>query len=157
MGNRKYSGVGVGSTSIIMILVVLCLTTFSILSYSSSRVGEKFAKKSKTFTALYYLADKNANTTLSKIDGVLFESSGDNIGYGDGVLSLDKIAGVSVLEKTNCYIVNFNSTISDSRMISVELEIPLNPSNERYKITKWLATSVGIEYEDDIPDLWDGK
>ncbi|MFA5657952.1 MAG: hypothetical protein WC900_01565, partial [Oscillospiraceae bacterium] len=67
MTKKKYHGVGIGSTSIIMIFVVLCLTTFSLLSFSSANSGWKFAERSSDQTVRYFKAQNAANDKLAEI------------------------------------------------------------------------------------------
>ncbi len=143
MVKKKYSGVGVGSTSIIMIFVVLCLTAFSILSFSSSDVGNKMANKTKEQTIHFYEAENKANLTLQNIDEVLF-SAASNPAERDGVIiSLSNIYGVKVFKQADYLTVSYDVPITETRYLAVELKVPLDLSQggKRYEITKWSSAS----------------
>ncbi len=143
MVKKKYSGVGVGSTSIIMIFVVLCLTAFSILSFSSSDVGNKMANKTKEQTIHFYEAENKATLTLQNIDEVLF-SAASNPAERDGVIiSLSNIYGVKVFKQADYLTVSYDVPITETRYLAVELKVPLDLSQggKRYEITKWSSAS----------------
>ena len=67
----------IGSVSLIMIFIVLCMVTFAILSLSESTSDYKFTEKLATHTTDYYSASSNAEHTLSEIDGILRETVQD--------------------------------------------------------------------------------
>ena len=143
MIRKKYSGVGVGSTSIIMIFVVLCLTAFSILSFSSSDVGNKMANKTKEQTVHFYEAESKATLTLQKIDEVLYSAVKNHTDNKAMITSLSNIYGVKVFNQTDFLTVSYNVPITDTRYLAVELKVPLDLSQggKRFEITKWSSAS----------------
>ncbi len=158
MRKKKFSGFGVGSTSIIMIFIVLCLTTFSILSFVSSNVGYNFAQKSKEHTQMFYDAQLRATEVLSQIDTTLYAASSDPSGYNNYIFGLQNFSGIKVVQKKDSFTVSYETKISDNQVISVELRVPLKPSDERYKITKWASTSVDLNYnQNGQQNIWVGN
>jgi len=157
MDNKKYSGVGVGSTSIIMIFVVLCLTTFSVLSLTSANVGKRYSEKLKINANQKIDAQNEANQLLIKIDMILLDASRDLINYEATVQTISSLDGVKVTNQTDAYIASFDIPINKTRFLSVELKIPSSPSDERYEIIKWITTSTEADYDENPDKIWDGN
>lgn len=151
---KKTTNFGVGSSSIIMIFIVLCLTTFSLLSYSSARTSLKFATKAKEYAEAFNAAELKANRTLAEIDKKLFQAQSSK-NYGNDVLALSSIEGVSTATDTNSYIISYSSKIANNTYFQFELRVPLTPSEERYKIVKWNTFSIEHDYNNG-ENIWDG-
>ena len=62
------TGISVGSSSILVIFVVLCLTTFATLSLVSANADYKLTSRVAEETAGYYVADAQAEELLMQID-----------------------------------------------------------------------------------------
>jgi len=69
--------VGVGASSILMILVVLAMTALSLLSFSSAQKAEVMGKRSVTMITAFYEAAANVQYKLAVIDGILMEVERD--------------------------------------------------------------------------------
>lgn len=152
--NKKITGFGVGASSIIMIFVVLCLTTFSLLSFSSARSSLRLAEKSKDYNSAFGTAELKANQTLSKIDEKLATAQ-KSFDYGSEVISLSSIDGVKVTFNGNNYKVSYSVPVLKTTFLNVELSVPANPSAYRYNIVKWNTSSTEKEY-DNGDNIWDG-
>jgi hypothetical protein len=61
----------VGTSSILMIFVVLCLTTFGVLSFVTANADYKLSNKNAEAVTAYYQADSKANELLKTIDSEL--------------------------------------------------------------------------------------
>ena len=93
--NRFHIGTGV--SSLIMILVVLCLTVFAVLSYTTARADAALTQKSLDAADAYYRAASRMERTLAQVDGVLAaaaEQAGDSqtaylAGAKEALLKLD--------------------------------------------------------------------
>ena len=68
--------VGVGASSILMILVVLSLTALSLLSLSSARNNQALSDRNLSMTVQYYEAAASAQRKLAAIDAVLVQHAG---------------------------------------------------------------------------------
>ncbi len=156
MIKKKYHGVGIGSTSIIMIFVVLCLTTFSLLAFSSANSGKKFSIRSADQATRYFKAQNAANDKLAEIDAFLFEISMNDYSYYFNVPSVQSITGVSVRESFESFFITYNVPITQKSALYVELEVPFSVSTERYIIRKWHTKSDGFSYDEDQQNIWDG-
>ncbi len=70
---RKFQA-GTGIASILMIFVVLCLTTFGVLSYLAARADEKTVTKSDESIKAHYAAVDAMETLLSEVDCVIYNA-----------------------------------------------------------------------------------
>jgi len=73
MMNRKKSsaGFGTGSTSILLIFVLLCLVIFASLSLVSANSDQKLSQKLAARTQAYYAACNEAERALAALDAAL--------------------------------------------------------------------------------------
>ena len=65
---QKFSVTNIGSVTLMMIFIVLCMVTFAALSLSSASYDWRSAKKSADHTTAYYQTSNQAETILSDID-----------------------------------------------------------------------------------------
>ena len=112
-----------GVSSILFILVVLCLVSFATLSISSANADSRLTRKLLTRTTSYYSACNAAEDKISKIDSTLlkiYDSSGSQSKY---FLKAGK--------GTSFYI-----SISDTQRLNIELQYlyPEKKSDTFYKI-----------------------
>lgn len=68
---------GVGASSILMIFVMLCLTTFGVLSYVTADADRKISTKNAESVENYYKAVSAAQAKLQKIDAELLRAQYD--------------------------------------------------------------------------------
>jgi len=81
---KRYSSrMGVGASSILLILVVVSLTLFAVLSLVQARGDAALTDKTARSVGAYYEADARAQQTLAKIDGAL--SRGEDAASVEGV------------------------------------------------------------------------
>lgn len=71
--------VGTGITSILMIFIILCLTAFGVLSFSTAKMDLRLTNKSIDNTKDYYLIEGKAYKMLSNIDAVLYKYNKSDI------------------------------------------------------------------------------
>ena len=64
---------GVGTSSILLIFVLLCMITFAVLSLVSARSDYRLSQKNAEHTRDYYEAENKANDILLTIDQCLEE------------------------------------------------------------------------------------
>lgn len=165
MAKRHLStGVGVGSSSILVIFILLCLTTFATLSMVSANSDLKLTEKMAASTRAYYDADARAELILAEIDGVLWErwNAAGPESYADAVLaemaSREQITE-AVQEPDGTIRVGYVVPVSDSRQLSVKLRVLSDASDgKRFVLEEW-AVETAAEWEPEAQgfDLWDGE
>ncbi len=76
---------GIGSSSLLVIFVILCLVSFATLSIVSANADYKLSKKVLDRTCAYYTAEGQAQAALAALDAELAALCGQQ--FGDGVFS----------------------------------------------------------------------
>lgn len=67
--------VNIGSSSLLVIFLVLCLATFAILSLSSAKSDHTFSERLAAHKQAYYEASERAETIVGEIDRILYETA----------------------------------------------------------------------------------
>ena len=68
---RNVNRINIGTASIVLILIILCLAVFSLLSLSDARSSLSFAERRAQSVQAFYSADAQAQRWLSEIQGCL--------------------------------------------------------------------------------------
>lgn len=148
MSSQKKSGpefhVNVGSSSILLIFVILCLISFATLSIVSANADAKLSRRVAERTTAYYEACNQVQANITSLDDTLAAI------YAD---SFDEEEYFMAAGHKKTYIV----TISDLQTLSVALDIlyPQQDGEPFYRVTSWqvLTDSSDVEEEEGSPLL----
>ena len=137
------SGMGVGSASIILIFAVLCLTIFTLISYTSANVDKAMSDISVEIIQSYYEADTLAECILAEI----LESD----------TTPDTVFGTDIESEWDFDIehIKFSCPVSDSKSLCVEVAID-GGSSSSYEILMWKLSDIGEWEADDSLNVWLG-
>lgn len=157
MTKEKFQ-VGTGITSILMIFVVLCLTTFGVLAYETALNDKKMAeKRSDSITAMYKSTTK-IEKAIMDVDEVLTKAKAntDNndtylASVNSDIENLSK-AGQEVNITIEEGIISIVADIDDVRAYEVKLNICDINDEDTYEITKYAIINTtqweGDEFEE---------
>lgn len=145
---KNYPCVNIGSASMLVIFIILCLVTFAVLSVASANKDFAYSQKIAQRTENYYEASNKAEEILDKIDQILEknyletkENCLDSIPR-----ELENLEGIdfSAFPEISYEIpMNENQALH----ISLSLKIPEKEGNSLYTITSWQEIST---------EEWDG-
>ena len=126
MNKKNIFGMNIGSASILLIFVILCLVSFAVLSIVSANADNKLTQKILNRTTAYYDACNNAETSLSAVDETLrnvYLSSANADSY------------FQMVGHSKSYAI----PISDLQTLQVTIEIlyPEKDDDTFYRITDW--------------------
>jgi len=132
------SRMGVGASSILLILVIVSLTLFASLSLIQARADAALTRKTAVSTAAYYEADASAQQMIAALDDALQQGE-----------SPETIEGVQLqADKT----IEFSVTASDGHVLRVVADVSSGRSvilSYRYESAEgWAQESAGT--------LWQG-
>ena len=173
MENKRLSNVsvGMGGTLIITIFVVLSLTIFATLSFTTAHSDMKLAKKTEEMTYDYYYTHGKAEERLSEVYGAMVASksilAAENLTDKDekqiyfDILSekLMELDDVSFVFEEDTFTVHYESLGEKNQKIIVSLDILYDEmTNEPlYEIVSWNLTNIELPvYEEENYDLWEG-
>jgi len=66
--NKQDYHVGIGAASMLMIIIILCLTTLAILALSSARTDRALTERNVAIVSDYYTAVNKAQSSIAVID-----------------------------------------------------------------------------------------
>lgn len=123
---EKNYGVNIGSSSILLIFVLLCLVSFAALSIVSANADAKLNNKVVERTTHYYNASNEAQQSIAEIDQTLQSL------YESGISEEDYFAAVG-------HSISYIIPITDTQSLNVKLEItyPSQKNDTFYAITSW--------------------
>lgn len=143
MSFQKKSGpefhINVGSSSILLIFVILCLISFATLSIVSANADAKLSAKVVERTTAYYEACNKAQEDIASMDNTLQAIYADSFDEEEYFLAVGR-------KKTYIF------PISDIQTLSVSLDIlyPEQAGDPYYHITSWqVLTSNSIPEDED--------
>lgn len=123
----------IGSASILLVFVILCLVSFAVLSIVSANADSKLSARVLERTTAYYAACNQAEQSLAGMDKTLqrmYASSDSEEAYFVAVGH-----GKSYVIPIKSYVI----PISDLQTLQVTIEILYPESDEDtfYRITAW--------------------
>jgi len=121
----------VGLSSLLTIFGVLCLTVFSLLSFSGAKADERLAHRARQAAIRYYEADCCAEQLLAQLR------------FG--------IVPEGIQEENGIY--SFVCRMSDTQILQVEVRV----DGTKYEIIKWQSVSVTDWQADEKLHIWEGK
>ena len=137
--NRFHIGTGV--SSLIMILVVLCLTVFGVLSYTTARADAALTQKSLDAAGAYYSAASQMERMLAQVDGVLAEAEKQSGGSRQAYISKAKEAlsgldGAKAEQAGDGLTLTLDQSLQDGRTLRAVLSVP-SQGAIRYEIQSY--------------------
>lgn len=141
MSSKASSSLGVGISSLLVIFIILCLTTFASLSAVSSAADYRLAQKTASVISDYYLAESTGERELARLAQSLKEGSLTP----DGLLTLGWTSGGDgVLTRS----VPIGSTQA--------LQISVNIGTGSPQVLRWQVENTTLWVPDDELQLWAG-
>lgn len=144
--NKNYPSVQFGTSLMLVIFMILCLTAFAVLSLSSALRNYDYSQKAAAKTYDYYKADGNANCKLAEIDQILKDSYHSDL-YPDSALEkLEETEGVTIIPsgEDSSTKLTYQIPVNERQSLNIQLSLHLNPSSEHdlYSISSWKEISV---------------
>lgn len=130
MSKKKSMGVNIGSSSILLIFVLLCLVSFAALSIVSANTDHKLGQKILTRTASYYEACNLAEEAIASLDRELWDI------YAASENEEEYFAAAGSRK-------SYRFPISDLQELDIQIEIlyPEKSGDTCYRIESWKVIS----------------
>ncbi len=150
---KAEGGIQIGTSSLVLIFVILALTVFAVLSLTRVLADDRLSDRSADWAAEYYEADCRAEEMLADISRSVAQAVESGKPYEDGLLDLyfldeyDEATGIA----------SFSVPINDTMSLEVEAIVLATPRDCRYyAVSKWQEV-YSSEYEiDESMPVWDG-
>lgn len=140
--NSNSTGVNVGTSSLLLVFVVMCLVSFATLATVSSNADKKLNDKIVERTGGYYDACNQAEARIADIDITLKQL------YDSGLSRDDYFAQTG-------QSIEFAIPVSDVQTLSVSLDVnyPMQDGDTFYDVTRWKLETTGTLTEDEPQGL----
>ena len=157
MKKTSYPVTNIGSVSLLMIFIILCLTVFSALSLSGALREYRYSQKIAQHQTDYYTASGSASRVLKEIDQILDQAHTDHpeTYYEAAEQQLSLIEGVRTDLASESPSITYQIPIDDSQSLQVTLALNAPDELEQgyYRITAWQEIPSSEWNGDDSPNL----
>lgn len=146
----------IGITSIVLIFVMLCLLTFSVLSLVSARADLGLSQKSARRTTAYYESSNSAVEILREITACIDSQRGQNnetLYFQNIMDQLDGEDGISFSDQQH---LSYSVPLDEEQMLAVSLTLSFTPFEDGnyYRIDTWKTVSThNWDPDNDLPVL----
>lgn len=130
---------GTGVTSILMVFVVLCLTTFGVLSYATARRDNEMSKKHIENMTSNYSAVSKVEEAIKEIDMRIIEQWDKELSKASNIENIVKglELGNDIQLTAKSDNIEIIVDIDKNRQYMVDIEVYGNDNKDRYDITKY--------------------
>ena len=153
MRGKPSAGINVGGSSILVVFVLLCLTTFATLAMVSASANYRLAQRVVASIDAFYEADGRAEEILAEISAVLAGVGGENPADALEAVGLDVYVQHSALQDD---LLRYSVPIDEGRSLQVALR---HYSQEgRLDIIEWrvVAEELPADFGANAPAIWVG-
>jgi len=160
MNKKNNPIINMGSASMLVSFLVLCLITFAVLSLSSALSDYHYSERISINNTAYYKACNTAEDKLAQIDTVLLTCSQNSLAdyYEQLPTALNAVSGLNITSDALHTKIAYTIPIDDSVSLAVELLIsdPAKAKDTLYQITRWQKISTKEWVGDNSLKLIDG-
>jgi cell division protein FtsL len=121
----------IGTVSLLMIFIVLCMVIFAVLALSETARDYAFSQKLAEHTTQYYEASGQAEQLLAQIDTRL---------KNDGILADFSDLTITMEYQEETLLLQYQVDLNDSQALSVVLRIPASDTSRngsRFDVISW--------------------
>lgn len=128
----------IGLSSLLIIFLILCMTTFALLALSSAKSDDTLSQKLAAHRTDYYAASSKAEEILAQIDTALAQDHTSIISKTEFTIENTTI---SINEDDDSSVLSFSVPLENSQALSVKLQITDPSKSEHYyRILEWKVT-----------------
>ena len=148
------AGMNVGSSSILVTFVLLCLVTFAPLSFVSANADNRLAKATGDRVSAYYSAKSLAEVNLANIDSLLTKHAKmyDEKEYFNNIEDLFKDnSNYTITREADNTFIHYEIPVTNNQDLCVTLKVvyPSHPTADCFIITEWENVSTYVPSETD--------
>ncbi len=140
--NTKYRfGVNIGSSSLVLIFAVLCLTLFATLTLLCAKNEMNLTNKYSESVTQYYSADSKAEENLQIIQDILSSADKANTDKTSYIINQCKKYNFTYVQKNNKIYITFNENINAQQVLHVTVKV--NSDNDKeFQIIQWKKINI---------------
>ena len=125
----------IGLSSLLIIFLIVCLTTFALLGLSTAKSDYTLSEKLASHRTDYYTASSKAEEILAQIDSALEENRSAIISQTAFTIN---DTTVSVSTDADFPIITYKVPMENNQLLSVKIQVTDPAESEHYyKILEW--------------------
>ena len=154
MNKKATGGINVGTSSILVTFVLLCLVTFAALSFLSANSDYKLSLQTAKRTTEYYEANRFAELYMANIEALLAKCKQQTKTEQEYLQAVPKLfadnSSITVNEDIEPMTISYDVPVNDTQKLHVCLAVsyPSKDDDSLYHIVSWRTQNV---------DIWDGE
>jgi hypothetical protein len=153
MAGRNSQGIHVGSTSILMVFSVLCLTIFAVLSFVTTNYERKLSEKTAAAVLNFYEADSHAEEILAEMQKMLNAYTEPGLIDEFSAQFEQEDFLVSPLEDPMNFSFSFEVPIDEKQVLHISATV----KNGIIMVNSWIILSTGSWSVDNRLNVWTGE
>lgn len=174
MKKKSRIGLNIGTSSILLVFVLLCMVTFAALSFVSANADYKLSRSLETRTTQYYTVSNDAERRLSEIEDVLAEVKGQAADFGEYKALVQEIletgtgtgSGGDLIRAEVSYKKSDESwaalcwqlPFSDTQALDIIINLTDPFENDSYfTVSSWKVISTVLWEDNSTLELFDGQ
>ena len=158
MKQNSFPVTNIGSVSLLMTFIVLCLVTFSTLSLSGSVSEYRYSQMLAEHNTDYYNATNEATAVLMEIDDILHSAYTQDQSqyYAKACEQLDCLDRITADFSKDIPTITYEVPVSESQVLRVALSLnrPDQVKEGYYRITSWKEAAASDWKGDDRLNLF---
>ena len=119
--NKSNGFPNIGLSSLLIVFLILCLTTFALLALSTAKSDDTLSKKLADHRTDYYAASSQAEEILAQIDAILEQKQNQSLA-GTDFSNIDNTS-ISINTEENLDVLSYSVPMKNDRILSVKLQI----------------------------------
>lgn len=134
--NKSNGFPNIGLSSLLIVFLILCLTTFALLALSTAKSDNTLSEKLADHRTDYYAASSQAEEILAQIDAILEQKQNQSLAGAD-FSNIDNTS-ISINTEENLDVLSYSVPMKNGQLLSVKLQITGPEESEHYyKILEW--------------------
>ena len=144
--------VSIGGISVLMVFVMLCLTTFGLLTLATARAEMRLTEKNAQSVTAYYASSSRMQEILAQIDGIVKGGGQSREAMLDEIAHIE---GVQVSRDGDGAVVE--AGVTDSGPIGMAMRLTIDDNNQITVAAYHMQSNVKFNYQDQIQEIWPGN
>lgn len=150
---KSKNKVGVGLTSIIMIILSFCLTIFAMEGLLTAKNNKRISDARCEHIKEYYSADKTATIMYADIKNICIDNC-MNTKFISDILA-DKYDDITTIYELDGVKISYNVEINKESDLYVELKF--DDITRDCAVKKWVVKDTSYEQENSPLNVWNGE
>lgn len=161
MKKKSFPVTNIGTISLMMVFIILCMVTLAALSLSSAAANSHYGQKISEHTQEYYAASNEAEEILADIDSALAKAYKKTQYSGEYYLEAAKQLpdSVEAMFENGRLVITYQVPINDTQALEVSLsvltlqQLDSEANSTFYRIRSWQKVETEVWEGDDTLNL----